>query len=320
MNEDPVRLQMRQMADAGCGGFFIHPRQGMTLPYLSKTYFARVRLAVEEAKRYDLEVWLYDEHPYPLGIAGGLVTANRPELRERTLDKTEFGAHGGETLRREFELGRVVSALACPVENGAIDWEHCVDLRGEIGVVLTREQFWYWPMGHIPTNEKRFMADKGKLVLEWSAPAGEWQVFVVIEREVRGFSNTIASSIRSRPAPPPSSCGSRTGVTRGKSASFSAKPSSAFSPTKPSRPPGRRTSKARSIWARTMCPRYGATIIRAPQRCGWSGARRRRFIRCRLRTAVRLRRRRRRFGNSAASNRAPSSARPKLSMRRSTPN
>jgi hypothetical protein len=58
---------------------------------------------------------------------------------------------------------------------------------GRIGVVLTRELFWYWPMGHIPTNEKRFMADEGRLVLEWTPPAGEWQIFVAIERELGGF-------------------------------------------------------------------------------------------------------------------------------------
>ena len=187
MDEDLIRRQVQQMARAGCGGFFIHPRQGMTLPYLSKTYFARVRLAVEEAQKRGLEVWLYDEYPYPSGIAGGLVTANHPEFRARVLDKHDFNARGGETVRQEFELGRVVCALAYPLRNGKVDWGEGMDLRAEIGVVLTREQFWYWPMGHIPTNEKRFMADEGRLVLSWNPPPGEWQICVGIEREQRGF-------------------------------------------------------------------------------------------------------------------------------------
>ena len=191
MDEELIRHQVAQMARGGCGGFFIHPRQGMTLPYLSKTYFARVRLAVEEARKFGMEVWLYDEYPYPSGIAGGLVTANRPEVRARVLDVAEFSAHQGEAVRREFELGRVVYALAYPVENGAVNWDAGVDLRDEIGVILTRELFWFWPMGHIPTNEKRFMADEGKLVLAWSppaeVPADEWQICVGVEREQRGF-------------------------------------------------------------------------------------------------------------------------------------
>ncbi len=42
-------------------------------------------------------------------------------------------------------------------------------------------------MAHIPYNEKRFMADEGRLVLSWKAPKGEWRLFVGIEREQRGF-------------------------------------------------------------------------------------------------------------------------------------
>ena len=191
MPEATVRQQVRQMKDGGCGGFFIHPRQGLTLPYLSKQWFARVRVAVEEAKSCGLQAWLYDEYPYPSGIAGGLVTANRPELRARTLKTIEFVARGGETVRREFPLGRLICALAAPIENGVPNWQAALDVRAEIGVVLTRELFWYWPMGHIPTNEKRFMADEGRLVLEWTppggSPSGEWQIFVGVEVEQRGF-------------------------------------------------------------------------------------------------------------------------------------
>lgn len=98
MDETRVRHQVRQMAEAGCGGFFIHPRQGMTVPYLSKTYFARVRAAVEEAKKCGIEAWLYDEYPYPSGIAGGMLTANHPEMRERLVKKHAFSAMGKPTV------------------------------------------------------------------------------------------------------------------------------------------------------------------------------------------------------------------------------
>lgn len=42
-------------------------------------------------------------------------------------------------------------------------------------------------MSHIPTNEKRFMSDEGRLVLEWTPPAGEWQILLTVEIEHRGF-------------------------------------------------------------------------------------------------------------------------------------
>ena len=60
-------------------------------------------------------------------------------------------------------------------------------LRDEFGVVLTRELFWYWPMAHIPYNEKRFMADEGRLVLEWTPPAATGKFSLRLRREQRGF-------------------------------------------------------------------------------------------------------------------------------------
>ncbi|MBW3636937.1 MAG: hypothetical protein KY445_10840, partial [Armatimonadetes bacterium] len=187
MSEELVRSQVRQMAQAGVGGFFIHPRQGLTLPYLSREWFSRVKLAVETAKECGMHAWLYDEYPYPSGIAGGLLTANHPEFRARTLEHFAIDIAGAASQRHEFPLGRLVSALACPTENGRVRWDEARDIREHFGVVLTRELFWRWPMAHIPYNEKRFMADEGRLVLDWKAPEGEWRLFVGIEGEQRGF-------------------------------------------------------------------------------------------------------------------------------------
>lgn len=188
MSAARVQRQIGEMARAGCGGFFIHARQGLSLPYLSHAWFERVRLAVEEAARLGLEAWLYDEFPYPSGIAGGLLTAQRPELKARVLQHFDWQAEG--PTRFEMPLGRVVCALAVPIREGRaawLRWDEALDLRPDIGVVLSREQFWLWPMGHIPTNEKRFMADEGRLVLERELPPGQWQIHVGIEREQEGF-------------------------------------------------------------------------------------------------------------------------------------
>jgi hypothetical protein len=187
MSEDCIRRQVQQMADAGLGGFFIHGRQGLTLPYLSDEWFSRVRLAVDLAHERGLEAWLYDECPYPSGIAGGLLTATHPDFRARVLERSDFLVEGEAPCRREFNLGRVVSAWAFPVEQGSPKWESPLDLRKYFGVVLTRELFWRWPMAHIPYNEKRFMADEGRLVLQWTPPPGQWRVFVAVEVDQRGF-------------------------------------------------------------------------------------------------------------------------------------
>ncbi|MFC3340836.1 hypothetical protein ACFOHW_00015 [Paenibacillus abyssi] len=74
MEDRQIIHQIHEMADKGVGGFFICPRQGLMVPYLSDAWFRKVKLAVETAASRQMEVWLYDEYPYPSGIAGGEVT------------------------------------------------------------------------------------------------------------------------------------------------------------------------------------------------------------------------------------------------------
>lgn len=187
MEEDLIRRQIREMALAGVGGFFLHPRQGLETPYLSAQWFERVKLAVEVAGEFGLHVWLYDEYPYPSGMAGGLLTANGPGFRARALDYQQIEASGERTVRREFPMARVVSALACPVDSGQVLWDKAVDLRRFFGVILTHGIFWLWELDHCRYNQKRFMADEGRQIFEWTPPSGEWRLFFGFERDQRGF-------------------------------------------------------------------------------------------------------------------------------------
>ncbi len=63
----------------GIGGVFIHPRIGLITPYLSDRWFALFRYAVEKGKSMGMQVWIYDENPFPSGAAGGHVAAEMPE-------------------------------------------------------------------------------------------------------------------------------------------------------------------------------------------------------------------------------------------------
>ena len=71
MSESEIRWQVREMAHKGVRGFFIHSRQGLKQPYLSESFFRMIEVAVEAAEELGMVVHLYDEYPYPSGIAGG---------------------------------------------------------------------------------------------------------------------------------------------------------------------------------------------------------------------------------------------------------
>jgi alpha-L-rhamnosidase len=85
LEDRELRHQIKEMKRKGWGGFFIHPRYGMETPYLTSEYMNRIKTCVDEARRQGLEVWIYDEHPFPAGCAGGLVGAERNEYRHKAL-------------------------------------------------------------------------------------------------------------------------------------------------------------------------------------------------------------------------------------------
>jgi hypothetical protein len=54
-------------------------------PYLSADWFGLWKAALDEAKRLDVNIWIYDENSYPSGFAGGYVPEAMPESRGRGL-------------------------------------------------------------------------------------------------------------------------------------------------------------------------------------------------------------------------------------------
>ena len=79
-----LRRQIRLMKRMGMGGFFMHSRVGLAMPYLAPEWFDCVKACIDEASKLKMEAWLYDEDRWPSGAAGGLVTKN-PQYRMRLL-------------------------------------------------------------------------------------------------------------------------------------------------------------------------------------------------------------------------------------------
>jgi len=67
----------------------VHPRPGLMTPYLSDQWFHLWKVALDEAKRLNMNVWIYDENSYPSGFAGGWVPELMPEARGRGLKLAE---------------------------------------------------------------------------------------------------------------------------------------------------------------------------------------------------------------------------------------
>jgi hypothetical protein len=74
---------LRDLAGQNVKQVFLHPRPGLMTPYLDEPWFGLWQVALDEAARLDMNVWIYDENSYPSGFAGGHVPEAMPESRGR---------------------------------------------------------------------------------------------------------------------------------------------------------------------------------------------------------------------------------------------
>jgi hypothetical protein len=85
LSDQQIVSTMRDLAGQQVKQVFVHPRPGLMTPYLSPEWFRLWKVALEEAERLDMNVWIYDENSYPSGFAGGFVPEAVQESRGRGL-------------------------------------------------------------------------------------------------------------------------------------------------------------------------------------------------------------------------------------------
>lgn len=96
---DEICYQLQDFARGHYSGVVIHARAGLEDAYMGKEWFRAYRVALEEAARLGLDVWIYDEDGWPSGFAGGVV----PELgEEHCLKKLK-------TCKGKPETGRILA-------------------------------------------------------------------------------------------------------------------------------------------------------------------------------------------------------------------
>ncbi|MFV1994221.1 MAG: glycosyl hydrolase [Verrucomicrobiales bacterium] len=81
LTEEQIKSTMADLAGQKVRQVWVHPRPGLMTPYLSSDWFRLWKVALAEAERLDMNVWIYDENSYPSGFAGGLVQEAMPESR-----------------------------------------------------------------------------------------------------------------------------------------------------------------------------------------------------------------------------------------------
>src|SRR3989304_765548 len=113
LDEEELRRQIREMADKGWGGFFMHSRVGLVTGYLSDEWMRLINACADEAEKNGNYAWLYDEDKWPSGFAGGAVPEKDEVYRSRAL-----------VLMRKGTATANDSVLAS-VRSGVAEYEIC---------------------------------------------------------------------------------------------------------------------------------------------------------------------------------------------------
>ena len=115
LTESQIRETLRDLAGQQVKQAFVHPRPGLMTPYLSPEWFRLWKVALDEAEKLDMNIWIYDENSYPSGFAGGWVPELMPEARGqglhfRELEQAPKWEEGFQAVYRlEGEIVRNVS-------------------------------------------------------------------------------------------------------------------------------------------------------------------------------------------------------------------
>ncbi len=159
MEPDIVEAQVRDFAQKGLGGFFIHARFGLETEYLSREWMECVERAVKTARETGLEVWLYDENGFPSGI-GNLKVSRITDYRPKFVEYKEYETEGGSET--DILLGNAEVLLARAQATGKKKQED-IDLTGE--------------------------AFEGRLI--WKAPRGSWKIQMYVLRYIEDENDVV---------------------------------------------------------------------------------------------------------------------------------
>lgn len=183
ITEEEIRRQISEMYQQGVGGFFICARQGLQIPYLSERWFSLCRVAVETARQYGMEVWLYDEYPYPSGMAGGEVTLKNPQAKKTALKCTQETVYAGQKVHKVLEFEEILSAELVPYDkDGTLIWNCKTDVRDLIGNIQLTEIYQF---SRSEYNQKRFFSYGPKYQLDMVIPQEYSQYcLTIIQKEV----------------------------------------------------------------------------------------------------------------------------------------
>lgn len=88
-----TKQQVSRMHTVGMGGFFMHARTGLQTRYMGEEWFDNIQTAIDEAKRFGMRPWVYDENGWPSGFGNGWVNGLGVAYQQKYLRMEDTPTH-----------------------------------------------------------------------------------------------------------------------------------------------------------------------------------------------------------------------------------
>jgi len=163
-----IQQQIREMVDQHVYGAFLHGRDGLETPYLSKEWFKAIGAGLEQSKKSGFEFNFVDEYDWPSGEVRNVsmaanhqseVLARRPDLRMKTLAYEAKIVEGPQVIDLPVNVESQAIVAARWYGNNRIDAASLTQLDSNV------------KDGH----------------LHWSAPEGQWVIVQFSLKPAMGF-------------------------------------------------------------------------------------------------------------------------------------
>jgi hypothetical protein len=153
-----IKNQIELINGVGINELMIHARSGLEQEYLSEEWFELVGFALEELKKNDMKVWIYDEFDWPSGTAGGKVLEENPNLIAKNLkmekvNETYFNLKKNEN----FNVGKIVSVIIYEKDSKKnVKNDYCSEASCFFGSLYLNNSIYlfYQDFGHFKTEYK----------------------------------------------------------------------------------------------------------------------------------------------------------------------
>lgn len=201
---DRLREEIRVMDENGIDSFIVEARPHPH--YLQDEWWSDMEILIDEAKKRNMGVWIFDDGSYPSGAADGLLRKYYPQYTKKYLAHHYVDALGpkrdasvlvNEWIKEDESLVAVIAGQRLDGQD-QMDWNSYVDLSGYV-----QNGILYWD---IPDGEWRFFIFKqtshgGE---EWTKdylnplePEGtESFLELIYEEHYRHFSQEFGGTIR----------------------------------------------------------------------------------------------------------------------------